>query len=86
MLKNVNSQIGPGSQNEIMKTPNISHLTGIARSFHFQPKKKIKPRYRIIFGVFTYMIYPVYPTIGEARYFDNVTGREKFLAHGGVWI
>jgi hypothetical protein len=28
MLKNVNSQIGQGSQNEIMKTPNISHLTG----------------------------------------------------------
>lgn len=29
-----------------MKTPNISHLTGIAKSFHF---KKSKKRFRLIY-------------------------------------
>lgn len=87
MLKNDYSQVGPGSQVGTNKTPDISHLTGIVKSFHFKPSKKIvKPRYRIIFGDYTYILFPIPPTTGETRYFDNSTGREKFLAHGGVWI
>jgi len=50
MLKNVNSQIGRGSQNETKKTPDISHLTGIARSFHFKPcTQPEKFRFRLIY-------------------------------------
>lgn len=53
MLKNVDSQIGQGSQNGPKKTPDISHLTGIAKSFHFKKSKKIMPkpkrRFRLIY-------------------------------------
>jgi len=140
MLKNVNSQIGQGSQNEKieslrsekkeiqkffnenpvlywpshynfeirqstslkvyqlftkhfrkMKTPNISHLTGIAKSFHFNPIKKSKPKYRLFYishyGSWNvWGCYAVHKDFNSAYCFpDGLTlPQNKSVAHGGI--
>lgn len=85
MLKNVNSQIGQGSQNETKKTPDISHLTGIAKSFHFKSSNQ-KPRFRIIFG---YMVYWIVPVISGELDWGKCKGGIQFRhyePHGHVGL